>query len=64
VLPGRTGYVVDPAEPHGVATHLLDLLTTPLLASRLGGEGRRFVASRFGPEQARLTVRAALGLSP
>jgi phosphatidylinositol alpha-1,6-mannosyltransferase len=63
VLAGRTGYVVDPADPHQVAARLLELLTTPSLAGRLGREGRRFVASQFGREPARLTLRAALGLS-
>ena len=63
VLPGRTGYLVDPADPHRVAAHLLELLTTPLLGSSLGREGRRFVTARFGRERARRTVRAALGLS-
>jgi phosphatidylinositol alpha-1,6-mannosyltransferase len=64
VLAGRTGYVVDPADPHQVAARLLELLTSPVLAGSLGREGRRFVASRFGREAARLTLRAALGLSP
>lgn len=59
---GRTGFVVDGDRPEEVAGRLLALLTEPALARTMGDAGRRFVTARFGAEQARQTVRAALGL--
>ena len=64
VLPERTGYVVDPGDTQQVAAHLLALLSDPGLAAGLGREGRRFVQSGHGLEQAGRTLRAALGLNP
>ena len=62
VLPGRTGYVVDPDDPYELATRLVDLLADPGHGRRLGAAGRSFVGDRYGAEQARRILRTALGL--
>jgi phosphatidylinositol alpha-1,6-mannosyltransferase len=61
VLPGQTGYVVDPDDPYELAARLSDLLAGDR-ARTLGAAGRRFVAERYGAGQARRVLRAALGL--
>ena len=62
VLPGRTGYVVDPDDPYELAVRLGDLLADPEHARALGAAGRAFVAERYGADQARRVLRTALGL--
>ena len=62
VLPGRTGYVVDPDDPYELAVRLGELLADPEHARALGAAGRAFVAERYGADQARRVLRTALGL--
>ncbi len=62
VLPGRTGFVVDPHDPVGLADRLEVLLTDPATGQAMGAAGRRFVAERFGAEPVRRTLRTALDL--
>ena len=62
VLPGRTGYLVDPDDPYELASRLVDLLGDPEHGRRLGAAGRSFVGARYGAEQARRVLRTALGL--
>ena len=62
VLPGRTGYLVDPDDPYELASRLVDLLADPEHGRRLGAAGRSFVGERYGAEQARRVLRTALGL--
>jgi phosphatidylinositol alpha-1,6-mannosyltransferase len=63
VVPGRTGYVVDPDDPYELATRLADLLADPAHARELGAAGRVFVGDRYGADRARRVLRTALGLS-
>ena len=63
VVPGRTGYVVDPHDPYELATRLADLLADPAHARELGAAGRVFVGDRYGADRARRVLRTALGLS-
>lgn len=59
---GVTGRVL-PSDDAGAWTRaLLDLLRDPTEAAAMGERGRQHVAHRFGPEQARRTLRAALRL--
>jgi phosphatidylinositol alpha-1,6-mannosyltransferase len=62
VLSGRTGFVVEPDDPMGLADRLTAMLADPAAGRVMGAAGRRFVAERFGIEQARRTVRTALDL--
>ena len=62
VQAGRTGYVVEPDDPYELAIRLGDLLADPEHARALGAAGRAFVGGRYGAEQARRVLRAALGL--
>ena len=62
VQPGRTGFVVDPHDPAALADRLVALLADPVTGRAMGAAGRRFVLDRFGAEQARRTLRAALDL--
>lgn len=64
VRDGRTGAVVAPDRPAELAAALRPLLLDPLRAAALGAAGRRHVAERFGSEQVRRTLRAALALDP
>lgn len=64
VLDGVTGRVL-PGDDAGAWTRaLLELLGDPAAAAAQGERGRTFVGERFGPSQARRTLRAALGLDP
>jgi phosphatidylinositol alpha-1,6-mannosyltransferase len=63
VVPGRTGYVVDPDDPYELATRLADLLADPAHARELGAAGRVYVGDRYGADRARRVLRTALGLS-
>lgn len=63
VLPGRTGFVVDPHDVPVLADRLGALLSDPARAAAMGTAGRQFVLDRFGAEQVRRTLRTALRLS-
>ena len=62
VREGRTGAVVDPADPVAVAEAVRPLLLDPVRARALGAAGRAHVAARFGADAARRTLRTALAL--
>jgi len=62
VLPGRTGFVVDPLDHVGLADRLTALLADPVTGRTMGAAGRRLVVERFGVDQARRTLRTALDL--
>jgi phosphatidylinositol alpha-1,6-mannosyltransferase len=64
VLDGVTGRVLPASDPSAWTRALLELLADPARAAGLGERGRQHVANRFGPQQARETLRAALGLGP
>ena len=62
VLPGRTGFVVDPDDAGALAVRLVGLLCDPLAARAMGAAGRCLVLDRFGLDQARQTLWTALDL--
>ena len=62
VIDGRTGFVVPPTDHSTLAGRLVELLADPARSQEMGEAGRRFVAERFSPAQARRTLRAALDL--
>jgi len=62
LLEGVTGHALPGDDPAAWTRALLELLGDPARAAALGRRGRQHVADRFGPEQARRTLRAALGL--
>lgn len=47
VLDGKTGYIVPPRQPEALAARLVELLSDPALARRLGRAGRRRVEAQF-----------------
>lgn len=57
-----TGYVVTPDDPDALSVRLIDLLTRPQEAVKLGRAGRDFVIGRFAPEAAAAALNDALGL--
>jgi phosphatidylinositol alpha-1,6-mannosyltransferase len=63
VRDGVSGTVVTPDDPAGLAEALRPLLLDPDRARVMGAAGRRHVTARFGAEQARRTLRAALALA-
>jgi phosphatidylinositol alpha-1,6-mannosyltransferase len=62
VLPGRTGFVVDPYDVASLAGRLAGLLADPVRAAAMGAAGRHLVLERFGADRVRRTLRAALDL--
>lgn len=61
VLDGVSGRVLPVDEPAAWTRAIVALLDDPTAAAAVGERGRRH-ADRFGPEQARRTLRVALGL--
>jgi phosphatidylinositol alpha-1,6-mannosyltransferase len=59
---GHTGYVVAPDDPYELSARISGLLADPQHARELGAAGRVFVGERYGAEQARRVLRAALQL--
>jgi glycosyltransferase involved in cell wall biosynthesis len=47
VLDGRTGLILPPGSPAPIAAGICQLLGSPDLARRMGGEGRKLVEDRF-----------------
>lgn len=64
VLDGVSGHVLPSRDVPGWTRALLALLADPAAARAMGAHGRRLVEERFGPEQARRTLRDALRLRP
>ncbi len=62
VVDGRTGHVVTASDPAGLAAVLTALLLDPDRAAAMGAAGRQHVLGRYGVNQARSTLRRALGL--
>lgn len=59
---GRSGWLLDPADPDAWADHLEQLIMDPDRARRMGQWGRERVAPRFGDTAVRSALREALGL--
>jgi glycosyltransferase involved in cell wall biosynthesis len=47
VVPGVTGWLVEPDDPHELADRVADVLADPVAARRMGEAGRRHVAAHF-----------------
>jgi phosphatidyl-myo-inositol dimannoside synthase len=62
VLDGVSGRALPSDDPAAWTAALLALLADPVAARAMGERGRRLVQDRFGAEQARRTLRAALRL--
>lgn len=62
VVEDVTGYVVAPDDPAALSARLIDLLTRPQKAAKLGRAGRDFVIGRFAPEAAAGALNDALCL--
>jgi phosphatidylinositol alpha-1,6-mannosyltransferase len=60
VLDGRSGYVVDGTSPEAVARSLVNVLTRPDLAARLGEEGREWVRDQWGWDRMSARLQMAL----
>jgi len=60
VADGVSGYLVDPSQVSEVAGRLIDLLSNPGLARRLGKNGRRRVEAGFSWGRAAEQVRSAV----
>jgi phosphatidylinositol alpha-1,6-mannosyltransferase len=58
---GRTGFLVDAADPADVANRIGLLLAHRDLAQTMGIQGRDFITREYGREQARRTLWQALG---
>jgi phosphatidyl-myo-inositol dimannoside synthase len=59
---GKTGFVVDPRDPVGLAKKITTLLMDRELALAMGAAGRSMVEEHFGWGHARATLRRALEL--
>jgi len=59
---GETGYLVDPYNPAAVAVRLIELLTDPARAKRLGAQGRRWVEEEWSWERSGRLLRELLDI--
>ncbi|MGI3782555.1 MAG: glycosyltransferase family 4 protein [Janthinobacterium lividum] len=64
VLDGVTGRTLPTDDPAAWTSALLELVRDLPAAAATGERGHRRVRERFGPEQARRTLRAALSVGP
>ncbi len=48
VIPGKTGYLLEPGDRDGAEAAIRDIISNPARAAGLGAAGRALVASRFG----------------
>lgn len=62
LVPGRTGLLIEPDDPRGLAAALSGLLADPDRAAAMGRAGREHVLARFSGERARAMVRSLLDL--
>lgn len=60
VLPGRTGFLVDPDSKDDVAQAVLTILQDPQLAARMGSEGRRWALEEFSEKTLSRELRELL----
>ena len=47
MIPGQTGYLLEPGDRAGAETAIRAIIADPVHASELGANGRRLVESRF-----------------
>ncbi len=48
VIPGKTGYLLQPGDREGAESAIREIISKPEQAAELGANGRELVASRFG----------------
>ena len=48
VIPGKTGYLLQPGDRDGAEAAIREIMADPAHATELGTNGRELVASRFG----------------
>jgi glycosyltransferase involved in cell wall biosynthesis len=61
VLPGETGLLASPEQPHQLAVAIRYMLDSPAEAARMAAAGRRLIADRFTPEALAAVLDAAYG---
>jgi glycosyltransferase involved in cell wall biosynthesis len=61
VLPGETGLLASPEQPHQLAAAIGYMLDSPADAARMAAAGRRLIAGRFTPEALAAVLDAAYG---
>ncbi|WP_405057777.1 glycosyltransferase family 4 protein [Kribbella sp. NBC_01505] len=61
---GETGYLVDPYNQVAVAVRLIELLTDPAKAQRMGAAGRQWVKDEWSWQQSGATLRELLDIGP
>ncbi|MFF1823107.1 glycosyltransferase family 4 protein [Kribbella sp. NPDC058245] len=59
---GETGYLVDPYNPVAVAVRLIELLSDPAKAQRMGEAGRRWVTDEWSWQRSGATLRELLDI--
>jgi phosphatidyl-myo-inositol dimannoside synthase len=57
---GETGYLVDPYNPTAVAVRIVELLSDPAKAQRMGAAGRAWVADQWTWQRSGATLRELL----
>ncbi len=60
IIPGKTGFLVDPRSPEAIADSLAILLTNPAEADKMGRAGREWVEKNFSIEVFRERVKELL----
>lgn len=63
IVHGESGYLVDPTSPAEVASRVVELLTDPAQAAKLGEGGRERVRSRFTWRRTGAALHAAADLA-
>ncbi len=59
---GETGYLVDPYNPVAVAVRIVELLTDPAKARRMGADGRAWVEDQWSWQRSGATLRELLDI--
>lgn len=59
---GETGYLVDPYNPVAVGVRIVELLTDPAKARRMGAAGRRWVEEEWSWQRSGATLRELLDI--
>ncbi|MFB6725911.1 glycosyltransferase family 4 protein [Kribbella sp. NPDC056345] len=59
---GETGYLVDPYNPVAVGVRIVELLTDPAKAQRMGAAGRRWVEAEWSWQRSGATLKELLDI--
>jgi phosphatidylinositol alpha-1,6-mannosyltransferase len=63
VIDDKTGFVVDPHDLDAIAGRVIELITGPTTAARMGEEGRRWVSEAFALPATQARLRELLGFA-